>query len=416
MRHLSFMTAGLLLVSLTGCPSRDGRTVVRFWHAMGDESGRTLRRMVAAFESTHRDIRIELVGMGSYDALAQKLMGAVAVENPPTIAQMYENWTTQLHANGLLEYLGDYVRGEDGLGPGELEDIYPAVLENNRWDGKLLTLPFNKSVAVYYYNVEMLREAGFGKFPATWEEFGRMCRATVRRDGRGNPAVWATAGGTDIWVFGSMLYQQGGRFLDREDGEPEFNSPAAVRGLEFQVDLVLEDRVQSADVGRNPVEDFLVGQIASLRGSSTWRAAMLEHETFPVGMAPLPTWDRPATIVYGTNIGLFRNATAEQKAAAWEFIKWFISAERQAEWSLGTWYVPIHRRCLEDPKIRERLESTPGLREAYDQMEYGVFEPRGLRWLAGRKALVEELEAAKLGSKSPRQALDDAARRYRAVR
>jgi multiple sugar transport system substrate-binding protein len=383
---------------------------------MGGESGRTLKQMVARFESTHKDIRVELVGMGSYDALSQKLMGAVAVRHPPVIAQVYENWTTQLHAAGLLEFLEDWVRGPDGLTEQELAGIYPSVLENNTWDSRLLTLPFNKSVPVYYYNVDMLKAAGYDEFPRTWPGFRAMCRKVVRRGADGKPEVWATAGGTDIWVFGSMLFQQGGRFLDSEDGNPEFNSEAGVQGLEFQVALVLEDEVQNTDIGRNPVEDFLVNGIASLRGSSTWRAPMLAEETFQVGMAPVPTWDKPAAIVYGTNIGMFRSATPEQKTAAWTFIKWFISAEQQVEWSLGTWYVPVHRSSLEDPRIQQRFETTPGLRQAYGQMEYGVFEPKGLKWLTGRKALVEELEAAMLGQKTAKQALDHAAARYSAGR
>ena len=409
---LRLLVLSLLLLVLPRCQGKDDRTKVTFWHAMGNESGRTLKQMVAAFESTHNDIRIELVGMGSYDALSQKLMGAVAVEDPPTIAQMYENWTTQLHENGLLEFLQDYVDGADGWTVEDREDLYPALLENNTWDDRLLTLPFNKSVPVYYYNVEMLREAGYEEFPRTWPGFREMCRAVMKRGPDGRPLVWATAGGTDIWVFGSMVFQLGGRFLDREDGEAEFNSAAAARALQFQVDMVHRDVVQNTDVGRNPVEDFLVGGIASLRGSSTWRAPMLEEETFPVGMASLPVWEEPAAIVYGTNIGMFRQASPEAKRAAWTFVKWFLEPEQQTRWSVGTWYVPVHRRCLDDPRIAERFETTPGLREAYGQMEYAVFEPRGLKWLGGRKALVEELEAAMLGEKSARQALDAAARRY----
>ncbi len=405
-------TVLLAAVLLTGCSKKDDRVVVKFWHAMGDESGKTLKAMVAAFESTHKDIRIELAGMGSYDALSQKLMGAVAVKSPPTIAQMYENWTTQLHNGGVLEFLEDYARGPNGLSEQDLADIYPALLENNTWEGKLLTLPFNKSVPVYYYNVDMLRAAGYDRFPQTWPEFRRMCNKVMRRDAKGKPEVWATAGGTDIWIFGSMLFQLGGRFLDREDGIPGFNSPAGVRGLEFQVSLVHKDRVQNTDVGRNPAEDFLVEGIVSLRGSSTWRAGMLEEESFPVGMAPVPIWGKPAAIVYGTNVGMFRDAKPEEKAAAWTFIKWFLAPEQQTEWSLGTWYVPIHRRCLDDPRMQERLEKTPGLKEAYGQMEHAVFEPRGLKWLGGRKALVEELEAAMLGQKTAKQALEDAAARY----
>ena len=407
-----WLPIAVILVGVAGCGLKDNRTVIKFWHAMGGESQKTLKAMVAEFESTHKDIRIELVGMGSYDALAQKLMGAVAVKSPPTIAQMYENWTTQLYANGQLEFLDGYVHGPNGFSRNEIADIYPALLENNTWDGKLLTLPFNKSVPVYYYNVEMLDAAGYSEFPKTWPEFRRMCMKVMKRDKLGKPVVWATAGGTDIWVFGSMLFQQDGRFLDREDGNPEFNSPAGTRGLEFQVELVLKDKVQNTDVGRNPVEDFLLKRIASLRGSSTWRSEMLDKESFPVGMAMLPTWGKPGAIVYGTNIGMFKQATQKQKAAAWEFIKWFLSPEQQVEWSLGTWYAPIYRRCLKDVRICERFQNTPGLKQAYGQMEIAFFEPRGLKWLGGRKALVEELEAAMLGQKTAKQALDDAAVRY----
>jgi len=408
------LTALLLVLAVQGgCGSKtSSRTTVTLWHAMGGESQKTLKTMVDRFESTHADIHIELVGMGNYDALSQKLMGAVAAKNPPVIAQMYENWTTQLHAGGELVYLDSFVHGPGGLSAEELADIYPALLESNTWDSRLLTLPFNKSVPVYYYSVPMFAAVGHPEFPKTWPEFRTTANRLTRRDAAGRVETWGAAGGTDIWIFGSMLFQRGSRFLEQEDGKPLFNGSEGVAALEFQVDMVLKDKVQNTDVGRTPMDDFLVGRMASLTGSSTWRAPVVDKESFPVGMAPIPTWGKPAAIVYGTNIGMFRRATPQQKAAAWTFIKWFTSPEQQVEWSLGTWYVPIHRRCLDDPRMVERLAKTPGLREAYAQMDCAVFEPRGLKWLAGRKALVEELEQAMLGAKSPKQALDDAAARY----
>lgn len=410
MRRL--FVASVVLALVAGCRPASRKVTVKFWHAMGGESGMTLKLMVERFEKENPDIRIELVGMGNYDALSQKLMGALAAKEPPTIAQMYENWTTQFLAGGELVYLDSFVRGPDGLSEEDLADVYPALLENNTWNGRLLTLPFNKSVPVYYYNVPMFEQAGYSAFPRTWPEFRQAVNRLMKRDAAGNPEVWGTAGGTDIWIFGSMLFQKGGRFLDKEDGRAEFNGPLGVEALQFQVDMVLKDRVQNTDVGRTPMDDFLVGRIATLTGSSTWRAPVVKDETFKVGMAPVPVWDRPAAIVYGTNIGMFRRAKPEQQAAAWRFIKWFIALEQQVEWSLGTWYVPIHRRCLSDPRLQERLARTPGLEEAYGQMDCAVFEPRGLKWLAGRKALVEELEQAMLGAKTPKQALDDAVARY----
>jgi ABC-type glycerol-3-phosphate transport system substrate-binding protein len=403
----------VLLGPISGCRPASKKVRVKFWHAMGGEAQKTLKEMVARFEKENPDIKIELVGMGNYDALAQKLLGAVATQSPPTIAQMYENWTTQLHAAGQLEYLEDYIRGPDGLSEEDLSDIYPLLLENNRWDGKILTLPFNKSVPVYYYNVALLKQAGYDTFPKSWTQFRAMCKKLLRRLPSGEFQTWATANGTDIWIFGSMLFQRGGRFLSQEDGEPEFNSAVGVEVLSFQVDLILKDSVQTTASGRNPMDDFLMGRIATLTGSSTWRAPIYGQEKFTIGMAPIPVADRPAAIIYGTNIGMFKKATRAEKAAAWRFIKWFIAPEQQVVWSLGTWYVPIHRRCLADPRLVQRFQETPGLLAAYQQMEYAVFEPRGLKWLAGRKALVEELEAATLGIKSPQKALDDAAARYR---
>jgi ABC-type glycerol-3-phosphate transport system substrate-binding protein len=325
---------------------------------------------------------------------------------------MYENWTTQLHAGGELVYLDSFVSGPDGLTSEDMADIYPALIENNSWDGRLLTLPFNKSVPVYYYNVPMFAGAGYPEFPKTWPEFRIAANRLTRRDAAGNVDVWGAAGGTDIWIFGSMLFQRGSRFLEQEDGRPLFNGKEGVDALQFQVDMVRKDKTQNTDVGRTPMDDFQVGRMATLTGSSTWRAPVVDKETFPVGMAPVPTWGKPAAIVYGTNIGMFRRANPAAKAAAWQFIKWFIAPEQQVEWSLGTWYVPIHRRSLDDPRLVERLSKTPGLKAAYAQMDFAVFEPRGLKWLAGRKALVEELEQAMLGAKTPKQALDDAAARY----
>jgi ABC-type glycerol-3-phosphate transport system substrate-binding protein len=407
------LAAVLFVLLFVGCgPRASNKVTVTFWHAMGGESQKTLKAMVDRYESLNPRVHIELVGMGNYDALSQKLMGAVAASNPPTIAQQYENWTAQLHAGGELVFLDSFVRGPDGLSEDDIADIYPALLENNTWDGRLLTLPFNKSVPTYYWNVPLFEAAGCPEFPRTWPEFRAALNKLTKRDGQGNVTVWGAAGGTDIWIFGSMLYQKGGRFTDGRDGPAEFNSPAGVAALQFQCDLIQRDKVQNTDVSRTPMDDFLVGRMATLTGSSTWRAPVIDKETFKVGMSPVPQWDKPAAIIYGTNIGMFRRAKPEEQAAAWGFIKWFIAPEQQVEWSLGTWYVPIHRRCLDDPRMKARLDSTPGMRDCYAQMDNAVFEPRGMKWLAGRKALVEELEQAMLGAKTPKEALDAAAARY----
>lgn len=393
-----------------GCSKKSTKIEVTFWHAMGGNVEKTLQGMVADFESTHKNIHVNLVGMADYNTLAQKLMSAASVNQPPTIAQMYENWTTQLLNNNYLEPLESYVKGKKGLTQAELDDIWPVLIQNNTWDTTIITLPFNKSVPVYYYNIDLFEDAGIRDFPKTWDEFRKACfKMSKLKDQYDNP-ILPTAGGTDIWVFASMLYQKGGKLYDEENGLPLFNSQEAVQGLQFQVDLIYKDKVQSSRSGPDLLDDYLAGRLAMTPFSCARRAIMLGVESFEIGMAPLPVWDKPASIIYGTNIGMFKSAPQVQKDAAWEFIKWFIKEDNQIRWSLGTYYVPIQKSALNDPRMQEQFNKTPGLQEAYGQVQNAVFEPRGEAWFEGRKILIEDgLEPPTLGKKSAKEALDFAA-------
>ncbi len=379
---------------------------------MGGNVEKVLKAMVADYESTHKNINIKLVGMANYEILSSKLMSAVAVNLPPTIAQMYENWTTQLLKNNFLEPLESYVKGPKGLTQSELDDIWPVLIQNNTWDNKIITFPFNKSVPVYYYNTELFDKVGIKEFPKTWQEFREICfKFSNLKDKDQNPVV-PTAGGSDIWVFASMLYQKGGTLFDEDRGEPFFNSPQAIQVLQFQLDLIYKDKVQTNRTGADLLDEFLAGRLVMTPFSCARRSVMRGVESFKIGMAPLPIWDKPASIIYGTNIGMFKAASLTKKDAAWEFIKWFTNVENQIRWSLGTYYVPIQKSSLDNSKLREQIDQTPGLRDAYGQLEFAVFEPRGEAWFEGRKILIEDgLEPATLGKMSAQEALNFAAKK-----
>jgi ABC-type glycerol-3-phosphate transport system substrate-binding protein len=327
MRRNFLLTLLLAILLIIGCRQNSTKVEVTFWHAMGGNVEKVLKAMVADFESTHKHIRIKLVGMADYNTLAQKLMSAAAVNSPPTIAQMYENWTTQLLTNDYLEPLESYVKGSKGLTSNEFNDIWPVLIQNNTWDGKIITLPFNKSVPVYYYNTELFEKVGIKEFPKTWNDFREVCfKLKNLKDKEGNVII-PTAGGTDIWVFASMLYQKGGKLFDEDRGEPLFNSPVAAEVLQFQLDLIYKDKVQSSRTGADLLEEFLAGRLAMTPFSCARRALMKGVESFKIGMAPLPIWDKPrpseisfkdtdkigyekkegrgkpASIIYGTNIG-----------------------------------------------------------------------------------------------------------------
>ena len=405
------LLAALVAAFVFGCGgSSGGRTSghavkVTFWHGMGGPLGAALDTLILQFERENPDVDIDAVSMGSYSTLSQKLMGAVQVDAPPVMAQMYESWTTQFHQLGKLAPLDSFVHAPGGLSAEDVADFYPSFIEDNSWDGKLVTLPFNKSVPVIFYNIQMLDAAGYKQFPATWDEFRVMVKKLTDRP----KGVWGTAGGVNEWMFGCMLRQQGGDFLDEANKRALFNSVAGVKAAQYMYELVDKDSSAMYGTGYDPQNDFLSGKIACIWGTSVSWSFMKPSMTFPVGIAAVPRWDKPNVLSFGTNIGIFRSATPEQKAAAWRFIKWFTAPKQQARWAALTFYVPARRSSLDVPEYAQVIKDTPGLAAALGQLDYMSFEPKSEVWFSGRRTLDDALERVMRGEAGAKAALDAAA-------
>ena len=156
-----------LLILFVSCHDRASKKItVDFWHVMSGPLGTRLDEMIDEFSGLHPEGRIISAHMGSYDALVQKLMGAVASNNPPVIAQMYESWTDQFYQAGFLYPVDEFVRSDADF---NLDDFFPVFIDDNTYEGRLVTLPFNKSVPVFYYNRDLLEQYGFERFPEDWD-------------------------------------------------------------------------------------------------------------------------------------------------------------------------------------------------------------------------------------------------------
>ncbi len=411
MRAVSKVAILLVVIALItgGCaPGDKGPTAkkvkITFWHAMGGPLGDALNKMIEQFEKENPDIDIVPVSMANYTSLSQKLMGAVQVDAPPNIAQMYESWTSQFYSLNKLIILDSLIHSPDGFTAEELSDFFPAFIQDNTWDGKIVTLPFNKSLPVFFYNIKLLQDAGYHQFPRTWEELRQMLNRLSDR----NKKQFAAAGLVNEGVFGALLLQKGGDYLDETGTRVLFNSPAGVAAAAFLAGLVNQDSSVYYGAGYDPQNDFLAGKIACIQSTSVSWAFLEPNLTFPVGIAPLPVEGKPAVIGYGTNIGIFRTGTPQQIAAAWRFIKWFTAPERQAQWAKLTFYVPVRRSALEVPEYQELLQKTPGLGEALKQLDYVHFEPKTEAWFAGRRILGEALEKIIRAGVDPQTALNQA--------
>ncbi len=415
-----FLILLVAILPLVNCGKRQkgGKTEVTFWHAMGGPLGKALNALVEQFNQANPQINIQSVSMGTYTALSQKIMASISAGNPPTIAQVYENWTMELIAGGALVPLQRFIEKDTTFGREDLADFFPVFLQGNTYQDTLWTFPFNKGLPALYYNREMFRKAGLNpnSSPKTWQEFLAYAqKLTLDTNGDGTPDQWGTAFSipTCMAIFQSKLLQDGGEILDLRQNKALFASSIGANALRFLVDLVKRHKVAYITSGAYEHQtDFAARRVAMIQGHIVSLTYMKPQLTFTPGIAPIPQGKNKAVMITGTNIAVFKSSTLAQREAAWQFIRWFTDTPQTAQWSKETNYVPVRRSALETQALQEKFQSTPGLKETMLQIEYAVGQPKCAAWYEGRRHLEEDaIEGAMRGYVSPKEGLKKAARK-----
>ena len=350
MSHMSLVVRGsgcLLLValvlSLLAFSVSAAPVKVTFWHALGGEHGTIVDSLVREFNASQDEVEVDSQYQGNYGTLMQKLMAAVAAGNPPTLTGSYNNWTSVFIEAGAIVPMSRFVGDPAvGLSPAEVADFIPAFVEANTWEGTLYTLPFNKSVQVLYYNKELLDRAGVA-VPRTMDELARAAREVKAKTGLPGLAMRP-----DIDTFAAFFRAFGGEWLD-SGGAPAFQHEAGVRAIRFMQELVADGAAYTFDGWLD--EEFNKGNMAMFIHSNSTIPWVQQGASFSWGTASVPAGDVAAATVAGQDLAIFADATAEEQLGAWKFVKWLLSPEVNARFSVGTGYLPVRRSA------RSRLRS-----------------------------------------------------------
>jgi ABC-type glycerol-3-phosphate transport system substrate-binding protein len=375
--------------------------------AMSSGSQKTaLAKMVSDFHAAHPNITVTLQEQPDYGTLYTKITAAAAAGNPPTIAQVYEEWAAELAANQVITPLTSYAS------TAELNAFYPGIRKDLYLpDGKLWMWPFNKSVVIQYYNQNILASAGVSAAPKTWDEFasdakkvskGKVVAISIDPGNSSGPQ-----GGT-AWY--EILAQSFGEPVFAKDGTPQFTSKAAVQALQYLVDL---KNAHALATGTN-----YPGQTALGAQTGVWDISSVASypynlaavgKKFTMGTADLPTGPAgPANQLAGTNIALFSAASKAQQDAAWIFLQFLTSPQEQAYWASQTGYLPLGPAALQTPTLQSYAKDHPYLDFASKDLGFATGLPP-YPWITKASGdLAEGLQAALSGSKSPQDALADA--------
>ena len=305
--------------------------------------------------------------------------------------------------------------GLDADGQRWLDGFYPAFLANSRAEGKLWSVPFQRSTAVDYYNKQAFEAAGLDpeRFPQTWAELAAAAgKLTARENGRVTRWGIKLAGdlGNAQWTFGALANQAGHRLMNEAGTEVAFTDPRAVKALGYWCDLARVHHASPDGLSNWSAlsPDFLEGNAAIIQHTTGNLTNLRAKAGFPFGVAGLPGETGPRTVVGGGNIYFFKNASPAERAAALRFVRWVTEPARAADWSIRTGYIATRPDAYETPALKAHVEQFPAAGVARSFLPVATGELSTFENQRVYKALTDNIQAALNGTKSPQQAMADA--------
>jgi multiple sugar transport system substrate-binding protein len=380
-----------------GC-SRGG-DVLRFW-AIGRE-GEMAGQLAEDFMRRNPGIRIDVQKM-PLTAAHEKLLTAYAGEALPDVCQVGNTWLAEFEALDALEPLESFVTGSNF----PVGDYFPAILDSNRLDGKLVGIPWYVDTRLLFCRTDMIKEAGFDSPPASWDEWRQMLGAIKENVGPNRYSVLLPINEYDqIMILGLQQQDE----LLRDNGRyGNFRSPGFHRALSFYDEIFdrgWAPRMSNTQIS-NVWDEFGNGLYAFYM-SGPWNIAEFKRR-LPERLqddwitAPMPGPDGPGySNAGGSSLVIFR--ASKMKEQAWKFIEYLSDVETQRRFYELTGDIPPRVETWESPI----LTSSPYSLAFRTQLDRVRSPPRVPEWERICQELRMAQERVVLGASTVEQASID---------
>ncbi len=354
-KQMGALALALSMVTLVGCGSEGNEPAktegqdsasaivteitepveITFWHAMNGGQEKALTDLTNKFTEANPNITVTLQNQSSYPELQQKLTATTASpKNLPTMTQAYADWMFLPAQDGLVLNLADYINHET-IGFDNFEDILPGLRASVEVGDKILGIPFNKSTEVIWYNKDLFEELNL-EVPTTFEELKEVSKTIYEEKGI------AGAGFDSLCNYYTTALKNAGVDFT-PDADP--TSPESIEAANYYLEGVKEGYFRIAGTDKYLSGPFGSQTVGMYIGSTAGEAYVKEgaEGKFEPGVGAFPA---QYSIQQGTDLYVFDSATAEQKTAAFEYLKFLTTTENQIDWAIATGYLPIRATAI----------------------------------------------------------------------
>jgi sn-glycerol 3-phosphate transport system substrate-binding protein len=408
--------------------SASAQTQILWWHGLGGQLGQALEAIAEDFNKSQSEYKVVAVYKGSYtETLTAAISAFRSKQNAhPHIVQVFDAGTATMIAAREAIYPVYQLMAD------QKEPFDPSIYIRSIYgyyattDGKLLSMPFNSSTPVLYWNKAHFKQAGLDpeKPPKTWPELGEMGKKLVAAGiPCGFTPQWQTWTMTEnLGAWHNVPYATKANGFGGLDAELKINTPFYVRHIQTLADWgKTKVFVYGGREGKST--ELFSGGKCGMHVASSGSAAGIQKAlgVENVGVTMMPYWPdtvkKPQnSIVGGATLWVLRDKPKAEYAGVAKFFSFLSKPETQAKFHQSTGYVPITMAAADLTAKQGFYKQFPGREIAVEELalnpptEYS----KGIRlgsFAQIRDVVDEELEAVWSGSKNAQEALDSAVKR-----
>lgn len=304
---------------------------ITLWVGLGIDQSIVLKSLIdSTFTNKHNiNVNIELVNIGV-------LLRAVAAGVGPDVALFQgQNVPVEYAMRGAVYNLKNFSDLDKVL-----DRFYPSAYESFKYEGGLYALPETQNFSMMFYRTDILEELGV-KVPDTWDElYSVLAKLQTNYLSISVPSPFAGGAGTvglnSIYMM--LLYQNGAQLYTDDSKATAISTENGISAFTQWVNLYTKYKIPQTT---NILTRFRMGESPLVISDYTF------YNQLQIGAPEIEgKWNIapiPATVMADGSIDrsqassvnsclIFSNA--KDKDSSWEFLKWWTSADTQADYGI----------------------------------------------------------------------------------
>ncbi len=373
-----------------------------------------MNELKAAFEKDNPDITLTLVD-SPFTGFHDKAITLFQAQILPDVLMIQVDWVAEYAELGMLEPLDAWLAKEPREYMGNI-----AVPFHQKWQGRQYYLPLHSGCVALFCNTDIFKAAGVSAPPKTWDEYVKVAQKLTNPDKK----IFATTATLQIEPPTNMTYdiyplilQAGGSLIDEKTNKAVFNSPAGTKAIQWYVDLVNNYKVAMPGVLSNGEKekraDFGAGNVAMMF-EGPWGIPIQKNlnPNLKFETALLPKGVTTGTVVRGSLDTV--TTQAQNKEAAWKFVRWISGPVGSEMWARGSGDLPARKDVAEKPYFKENKLLRPFIQQMSLPNARSPFlgMPNAVQM---NNIMAVEVQNVVQGKKGVKQALDDAAAEWNKI-